>query len=436
MEAQKMIFIKRRIEVDDYLREFIFFNINYRRNLWNKFVEEYYKCGEDWDKYDINKLTSQYTSTIDKEIKESSEYYNVDVVKSVSRDMRNAMKRIKDRTINEHRHFSLNFKGFDRYKGVVKVPSRNIIRNDNLFGKVHFKNNKKFEFRAHRYNHFDITSKEPFYDEKIDDTYCIYDKHDRELHYYFKHEDIKEIVFIHELGKFYIALSVKVTYINNKEDIKKRKKLAGLDLGIHNPITLYDGEKTYSFSMSDKELNKIHYLERRCRRLQNIMDRKMRINIERRKKDESYNIYTRSYERVRRKFRRSWKRIFDIRCNWRRKLAKFIATHFQSIVVDEMKQPTKSEQSMLPRKVSRYINHFNRKHAMYLFTECLKHACEKYGCEYINAPKGTTKTCCLCKHENPKLPLFKRKIHCEKCGNIIDRDMNAAINCYDFYQNR
>ena len=114
MKTQKVIFIKRRSEEDDYLRNFIFFNINYRRNLWNKFVEEYYKCGEDWDKYDINKLTSQYTSTIDKEIKESSEYYNVDVVKSVSRDMRNAMKRIKDRTIDEHRHFSLNFKRFDR----------------------------------------------------------------------------------------------------------------------------------------------------------------------------------------------------------------------------------------------------------------------------------------------------------------------------------
>ena len=76
METQKMIFIKRRIEVDDYLREFIFFNINYRRNLWNKFVEEYYKCDEDWYKFDINKLTSYYTSTIDKEIKETSEYYN------------------------------------------------------------------------------------------------------------------------------------------------------------------------------------------------------------------------------------------------------------------------------------------------------------------------------------------------------------------------
>ena len=60
METQKMIFIKRRIEVDDYLREFIFFNINYRRNLWNKFVEEHYKSGEDWNSFDINAPINSY----------------------------------------------------------------------------------------------------------------------------------------------------------------------------------------------------------------------------------------------------------------------------------------------------------------------------------------------------------------------------------------
>ena len=100
MKTQKFIFIKRRINVDDYLRNFIFCNINYRRNLWNKFVEEYYKCDEDWNLFDINGLTSYYTSTIDKEIKETSEYYTVDVVKSVYKDIRSSMKRIKDKTIN------------------------------------------------------------------------------------------------------------------------------------------------------------------------------------------------------------------------------------------------------------------------------------------------------------------------------------------------
>ena len=238
------------------------------------------------------------------------------------------------------------------------------------------------------------------------------------------------------MGKFYIALSINMTYVNMKKDIKNRKKLAGIDLGIHNPITLYDGFNTYFFRMSDKELNKIHYLERRCRRLQKIMDRKMEINKKRHKQDENYSIYTKNYERVRRKFRRTYKRISDIRNHWIWKTTKFIAINFQYIVVDPMVQPTKKEYSILPRKISRFINHFNRMHAMYHFNECLIHSCKKYGCEYVKAKGGTTRTCCLCEHKNPKLHLSERELICESCGNTIDRDVNAAINCYNFYENR
>ena len=36
---------------------------------------------------------------------------------------------------------------------------------------------------------------------------------------------------------------------------------------------------------------------------------------------------------------------------------------------------------------------------------------------------------------NPKLTIEKHKLRCEKCGLIIDRDDNAAINCYNHYFN-
>ena len=241
------------------------------------------------------------------------------------------------------------------------------------------------------------------------------------------------MVFTHELGQFYIVLSVNVTYDINKENIKSRKKLAGIDLGIHNPITLYDGKRVFKISMSDKELRKIHYLERRAKRLQNIMDRKMEINKERHKQDPSYKIYTRNYERVRRKYRRTWKRISDIRLNWRRKTAKIICNTYQILVVDKFKQPTKEDHIDLSNKILRYINHFNREHAMYLFSDLLIHDCIKFGCKFIEAPKKTTRTCSYCGHINPKLKLSQRYLICEECGEKIDRDINAAINCYDSY---
>ena len=433
MKTQKIIYIKRKIQVDNYLREFIFSNINYRRKIWNLFVEEYCKCNEDWNKFKTSEITSKLIYSIDKERKETNKYYASDIVKAVYSDVNAAMKRIKKKTIEEHRRFSLRFKSFDGYKGSFKVRTSNELnKKGNLKGKIHIKNDKTFQFRASRDNHFDITLNESLYDEKIGDEYRFLDKHGN-LKCYFHDEDIKQIIFSHELGQFYISLCIKVTYVIKKKDIKNRNELAGIDLGIHNPITIYDGSNTYSIDMGNKRLNRIHYLERRCNRLQKIMDRKKEENKKRHKLDPNYNIYTHSYERVRRKFRRTWKRIYDIRCDWRRKTAKIICNTYKTIVVDEFKQPDNSENVDLPNKLKRYINHYNREHAMYLFTEVLKHDCVKYGCTYLKAPKYTTRTCSCCGHKNPKLPLSQRIFKCEECGYTDDRDVNAVINCYDSY---
>ena len=57
----------------------------------------------------------------------------------------------------------------------------------------------------------------------------------------------------------------------------------------------------------------------------------------------------------------------------------------------------------------------------------------KYGCEIIESPNNTTSTCSKCGHENPRLPLNKENLICEECGFKIHRDLNAAINCYNYY---
>ena len=43
-------------------------------------------------------------------------------------------------------------------------------------------------------------------------------------------------------------------------------------------------------------------------------------------------------------------------------------------------------------------------------------------------PRNTSKTCCQCGTLH-NMPLSKRTMNCE-CGNIIDRDINAAKNIY------
>lgn len=46
------------------------------------------------------------------------------------------------------------------------------------------------------------------------------------------------------------------------------------------------------------------------------------------------------------------------------------------------------------------------------------------------APKDfrSTRTCCRCGYVEPPLRIDQRTYHCPKCGNTIDRDLNAALN--------
>ena len=43
-------------------------------------------------------------------------------------------------------------------------------------------------------------------------------------------------------------------------------------------------------------------------------------------------------------------------------------------------------------------------------------------------PRYTSRTCCRCGHVVQSLPLSQRTFSCGSCGNVIDRDWNAAIN--------
>ena len=84
---------------------------------------------------------------------------------------------------------------------------------------------------------------------------------------------------------------------------------------------------------------------------------------------------------------------------------------------------------------------------MYDFTKRLIHMCHKYGTNYYKVIENdvksskTTNTCSSCGHINEnKLGYinYKRQaiFKCESCGYTIDRDVNAAINCYNLYNNK
>ena len=64
------------------------------------------------------------------------------------------------------------------------------------------------------------------------------------------------------------------------------------------------------------------------------------------------------------------------------------------------------------------------------FRELLKYKLEQNGGQLIKVNKWypSTKTCCCCGNKVKSIPLGQRVYICDKCGTVIDRDYNAALN--------
>ena len=162
------------------------------------------------------------------------------------------------------------------------------------------------------------------------------------------------------------------------------------------------------------------------------MDRKLDINTKLRDSGKCENIYSKRYMKLRTKFRRYHKKIRMIRKNWIWNICKYIVTCYKRIVVDRYTMPETYEYEQLPKQARKNIYRKSVFHGMYTLNECLEYMANKYGCEYIKSPKGTTCTCSNCHTENPRLHIRQRKFKCYNCGFTIDRDINAAINCYAY----
>lgn len=414
--TQQVINVKRRlIHLTKEQKEFIFHNINYRRKVWNDFVEESHNYDSIWEFSEIA-YEKTYLKEYDKYEKDNP-LYCVGIPEQVMKNMMTAKQTMKG---NKRFQDVFTFRSFDRYYGAFSVNAKAMYAKGKYpNSRIIIQSENKLKFRANRNSYISFTLKEPLYTDHHKDIYYM-----KDLSMAFQWLDIKTITFIHHLGKFYIQLGINMNFFQyEKHPLKK----AGLDMGIHNPITLRDKNGFYTISMSQKQLNRIHYLERRASKLKSIMDKKYKRN-----KERGLNPYSKNYEKVRRKYRITWRKIYNIRDNWKKNICKDIATTYRKIVVDNYKIPDHKDDESLPREKIRFFNSYNRLHAMSYLMEYLPYACVKYGCEYIKAPQDTTRTCCLCGHVNPHIPLSQRTLICEKCHTHIDRDKNASQNCYDF----
>ena len=68
------------------------------------------------------------------------------------------------------------------------------------------------------------------------------------------------------------------------------------------------------------------------------------------------------------------------------------------------------------------------------FYRIMRYKSDWNGIKFITADRffASSKLCSVCGNKKKDLKLSDRTYHCEHCGVVIDRDLNASINLYQY----
>lgn len=425
----KTITIRRLLKTDKALKRYLEDNMWYRRKVYNIFVEKFI----EWDSSDVDTRRKSFnTMGVSTEIHNTYELENPNYSYYCT-GIRDGCRKDFDRTktkLHTMRNKGVNckarFKSYDKFHGNFTVDAK--VKNKSAKCMILDDTHIRFTFNANNIQILELAEplKYDFYD--IDD--CIMSRTFANERYIFQNKNLKEVTFVKKFNKFYIHLTIKVEILDYEAE---REFLAGIDLGLRNPVTICfldkDGKKRILKLLVPYDTEKrIKHLERRKNRLQEIMNMKYTINKERVKKGEIPSVYTNNYEKLRKKYRITCKKIYNIKRDWRLKTIHYIVTHYDNIVVDEFNNPISKEDT---RKVKR-LNKFNTRLSMSYFMEDLHWMANRYNCNFIESPPNSTRTCCWCGFVNEHLKLGKKYLKCSACGTVTDRDVNAAANCFNY----
>lgn len=431
-----IVSIKRRIDTkyDKELEQYLIDNCLYRNEIYNDFVEavnKFEQNGNPISDFSPRNYATFYYNEIER-LNPLYNYYASGIRAKVSSDIHDNIRIVlRDRYKYNRNDILLKKKDYDPFYMSFSFENKREERRifysakTRIFSpyEIYITFNKQKVMYPILLKEQLLSDKTPTLDKNGDLWY--YEKHEK---YIFREKDIKEIIFIYDLGHFYICIVTKVKFLKSNKD-KHAIGTAGIDMGIHNPLTIYDGSSYYIERMDIKTLDTIKRLEERSARLKEILQMKYDENMKKVKLGLIDSPYSNNYRKVQHKLRITNRKIHNIRRNWILQTSNKIVNDYDTIVVDNFLQPVNGYSYT---KKMKQMNYDNRNHAMYDFNQTLQYLSKKYYCNYIKSPENTTRTCSICGYINEKLVLSERYLKCKKCGYIIDRDMNASKNCFDY----
>lgn len=214
-------------------------------------------------------------------------------------------------------------------------------------------------------------------------------------------------------GKWILSFGIEC---ENQTPILTDKPM-GIDLGIKETMTVAFGDEVIVFHNINKS-ETIRILKKQIQHTQRSISRKYEAN----RQGNKY-IKTKNIERLENKIRKMYARLTNIRKNYIHQCTHKLVSLLPSRVVME---DLNVRSMMKNRHLSRAI----QEQCFYEIIRQMRYKCEWNGIPFYQVdrfyPSSKTCSCCGCIKSN--LKLSDRTYICSKCGMVIDRDLNAAIN--------
>jgi len=175
----------------------------------------------------------------------------------------------------------------------------------------------------------------------------------------------------------------------------------GIDLGIKQLLTLSNGE-----SVDNPKW--IRTNEKQLKKTQKQLSKKVKGSKNRNK--------------VRLKLAKLHEKIKNRKQDYLHNITTKIINENQVIVIEDLNVKGMMKNHKLAKSIQEL--------GLYELRRQLEYKSKWYGRDLILVDRWfpSSKTCCECGWKNNNLTLKDREFVCEECGNVIDRDMNAALN--------
>jgi len=318
-------------------------------------------------------------------------------------------KNISRFTLNKHLTRLMKQKRFQFWRELnsqtVQDVSERVCRSYKSFFSNHKKNKKANppHFRG-KDAYASITYKQTGYKFKdnvltLQKKYRVKFSKSREINGTIKTVTVKR----NRLGDWYLVISVE---IEQNEVLPRTGETAGLDFGLKYFLTRDDGKRIESplfFKQMKNEITKL------CRSRSHKMG-------ERKGEKKSHNWLKAQY-----KLQRAYERLRNLRDNFQWEKAHELCSKYAAICIEDLS--LKGMAKLWGRKVNDL--RFGE------FVKKLEYMATKCGCTVIKVGKwfASSQICSDCGYKNEGTKdLRLRKWTCPNCGEVHDRDVNAAMN--------